>query len=293
MNRSVKPMGVHDAMAYVRLRLETSGVSEAPLEAEVLLRHVLNLADRASYFSLTDLPLTPQQQENLEGLLIRREQREPLPYILRHREFYGITLEVSPAVLIPRPETEGLVDEALHWIEKRSRFGKPVVVADVGVGSGCIAIALASHSVAETIYGTDISFAAIEIATRNLHRYGLEERVELIQGELLSPLPKQVDLIVANLPYVIEEEVGNLAPEIRDYEPRIALIGGQDGTSVLSQLLDDAPRWLNTDGALIVEIDPRQKDFLIGKARLVFPLALVRIAQDLAGLDRVMVIEQT
>jgi release factor glutamine methyltransferase len=286
-------MSVHDAMVYARRRLETSGVSEAPLEAEVLLRHVLNLVDRASYFSLTDLSLTPQQQENLEGLLIRREQREPIPYILQRREFYGITLEVSPAVLIPRPETEGLVDEALRWIENRSRFGKLVTVVDVGVGSGCIAIALAHHSVAETIYGTDVSFAAIEIATRNLHRYGLEERVKIIHGELLSPLPKPVDLIVANLPYVIEEELGNLAPEIRDYEPRIALIGGQDGTSVLSQLLDDAPRWLNTDGALIVEIDPRQKDFLISKARLVFPLASVRIAQDLAGLDRVMVIEQT
>ena len=285
------PLDARRAMAATRRRLETAGVDEAALEAEVLVRHTLGPVDRAALYAHPDVPLSTQQQQTLEALLARREQREPLPYILGWREFYGLTFEVTPAVLIPRPETEGLVNEALCWAGKRGAVDTPLAVADVGAGSGCIAVALARHLPGATVYATDASAAALEVAGRNVRRHEVEDRLRLLHGELLAPLPGPMDLVVANLPYVADAEWAALPPEVREHEPREALAGGPDGTDLLRRLLEEAPRWLRAGGAVMLEMDPRQREPLIEMAQRAFPTASVRVDSDLAGLDRYLLIE--
>ena len=285
------PVDARRAMAAVRQRLEAAGVDGAALEAEVLVRHVLGLADRAALYAHPEAPLSLRQQKSLEALLARRERREPLPYILGRREFYGLTFEVTPAVLIPRPETEGLVEEALRWADERGAVDGPLAVADVGAGSGCVAVALACHLPGAAVYATDSSTAALEVARRNLRYHGVEGRVLLRHGELLAPLPGPVDLVVANLPYVADAELATLSPEVRDHEPREALSGGTDGMDLLRRLLEEAPRWLLAGGAVMMEMDPWQEAPLTETAQRAFPTAWVRVLPDLEGLDRYLIVE--
>ena len=281
------PADARAALAHVRLQLRAAGVEEAHLEADVLVRRVLGL-ERADLLARPETPLAPSQAATLEGLLARRLRREPLAYVLSRREFHGLDFRVTPAVMVPRPETETLVEEALAWAGARPA---PVAVADVGTGSGCIAVSLAVRLPGARLLATDVSPAALAVADENIRRHGVAGRVRLLSGHLLQPLPYRVDLIVANLPYVPTGRFDGLQPEVRDYEPRLALDGGPDGTDLLRPLLRQAGAYLRPGGAVMLEIDEEQGCTMAQEARSAFPAASVRVRRDLAGRDRVLVVQ--
>ncbi len=281
------PADARSALARVRLRLQESGVEEAALEADVLVRHVLGL-DRADLLARPDTPLALAQAAALEGLLARRMRREPLAYVLGRREFHGLDFRVTPAVMVPRPETETLVEEALAWVGARPAAYS---IADVGTGSGCIVVSLAVGLPDARFVATDLSAAALAVAEENVRRHGVAGRVRLLSGYLLQPLPGHVDLIVANLPYVPSGRIDSLQPEVRDHEPREALDGGPDGTDLLRPLLRQAGAYLRPAGALMLEIDEEQGSTMAEAGRTAFPAASVRVLTDLAGRDRVLVVQ--
>ena len=252
----------------------------------MLVCHVLEI-DRAQLLSHPEHTLTPHHQRDLDALVQRRRQREPLPYILGAREFYGLDFIVTPAVMVPRPETESLVEHALGWAQARAH----VTIADIGTGSGCIAVSMAVHLPGTDIIAVEISPAALEVARRNIRRHGVQKRVRLVQGDLAGPLSEPVDILVANLPYVRDDEIPSLQPEVRDYEPREALAGGPDGTRLITALLKQAPSRLKPGGVVILEMDPRQRNALAQAAVQVFPGADVGVVKDLAGRDRVLVVQ--
>lgn len=276
------------ALAIIRSSLNLQEFPEANLEAEILVRTVLNL-DRAQLFAHPEIPLCQTQVGELKLLLNRRLCREPLPYILGYREFYGISYHVNNAVLIPRPETEILVEEAFLWSKERRG---PLKIADIGTGSGCIAITLATLLPHNTqIIATDISCTALDVARANANRLKLQGQVQFLQGDLLGPLTDPVDLIVANLPYVRSRAFKTLQNEIRDFEPERSIVGGPDGIELINQLIQSSPALLRPSGAVMLEIDPWQSAPLKKLINSRLPDAAVRIISDLSGDDRVIVIE--
>ena len=254
----------------------------------MLVQTVLDL-DRAQLFAHPEIPLCQTQIARLKLLLNRRLCREPLPYILGYREFYGMRFHVNSAVLIPRAETEILVEEALLWSKKREG---PLKIADIGTGSGCIAITLAKLLPFDTqIVATDISCAALDVARVNIKRLQEQEKIQILQGDLLNPLTGPVDLIVANLPYIRSDAFKTLQIEVRDFEPKEALVGGVTGTHLVNQLIRTAPAWLRPSGAIMLEIDPWQRDPLKKLIHKHLENATVRTIPALSGNHRVIAIE--
>jgi len=289
MAHPLRPL-LRDLLRTARSALREAGVPEADLEGELLLAYALG-TDRAGLWARLREPAPPGVEERLSPLLRRRCAREPLAYILGVREFFGLPVEVGPGVLVPRQETESLVEAVLTWARARSPGGRGLALADVGTGSGCIALALAVHLPGARLYATDASPTALAWARRNLRRHGLEERVGLLRGDLLAPLPEAVDAVVANLPYIPTGRLPSLPPEVRDHEPRQALDGGPDGLEAYRRLLAQAPGRLRPGGALFLEADPEGMDALEGLARQAFPGARVRRLRDLAGRERVLAVE--
>ena len=302
-------MTLSGAVRWGAACLQRAGIDGPRLEAELLLGHTLGLG-RAQLYARLDESVPPEGEEAYRALLERR-RREPLAYILGRREFYGLDLLVSPAVLVPRPETELLVEEALAWA--RTRDGVPLscspddaaagrarvaaahrlLIADIGTGCGALALALAAHLSGATIYATDISQVALELARRNAERLGLASGLHFIQGDLLSPLPEPVDLLVANLPYVPTPVLEELAPEVRDHEPRVALDGGPDGLALIDPFLARAPAYLRPAGAVLLEIGAGQGEAVAALARRSFLTAAVEVKPDWAGHSRLVVIGST
>lgn len=284
------PLDLRSWITATRRALEPI-TPEASVEAELLLRHVTGL-DRAGVYANPHVELSAAQSAALRALTARRLRREPLPYILGEWPFCGLSFRVSPAVMIPRPETETLVDEALAWRRRRRELDpRPVAIADVGAGSGCIAVSLAARLPGDRLLALDVSPAALAVARENAERLGVAGRVSLVQSDLLSALSEPVDLIVANLPYIPDAEVSSLQPEVRLHEPPVALGGGPDGLSLIRRLLAQAQSLLSPDGAVMLEINPPQAAVLPDEARSMFPAAHVRVVRDLAGLDRVVLID--
>lgn len=267
--------------------LELAPISgdDARLEAEVLLAHAMGV-DRAHVIAALHEPLTPAASDGFRTLLGRRLAREPLAYITGHREFYGIDFAVERSVLIPRPETEMLVEFALAEISRR---GGAASVIDVGTGSGAVAVAIAAHATGARVVATDASAASLAVARRNASAAGVEQRIEFREGDMLAGAP-QVDIIVANLPYVSGRAWAALPPEIRDHEPHGALVGGDDGTEVIERLLADAPAHLLPGGVLAAEIGDEQGARLLSAAHGSFGRVDCYIEQDFSGLDRMLVI---
>ena len=263
---------VRGALLSLHHLLARAGIPEPRLEADLLVAHALG-TDRT---------------HRLAPLVARRLTREPLAYLLGWREFFGLPLVVRPGVLIPRPETETLVEEALRLA--RERYGGAPLVADVGCGAGAIAVALAVHLPRARVYALDVSPVALEVTGENCRRHGVQQRVTLLQGDLLEPLPEPVDLVAANLPYVPSGDFPTLQPEVQ-HEPREALDGGPDGLRAIGRLLLQLPGRVRPGASLLVECDPRQAPRLVRRARRLFPAAAVRVLQDLAHLDRVLVVE--
>jgi len=266
-----------------------AGVEEARLDAEVLLAHTLG-CQRAQLYAHPERMLQSSERARYKELVARRARREPLAYLTGHREFYGLDLLVDHRVLIPRPETEVLVERAIiegkGLLEDRGRL----IVADIGTGCGAIAIALAVHLPSTQVYATDISPPALAVASHNCRRHGVARRVHLLCGDLLSPLPHQVDMIVANLPYVAPTEMGALPPEVSRYEPRRAWDGGADGLELIGRLLAQAPAYLNDGGCILLEIGAAQGDAAREMAAGYFPTEKVEVLRDGAGLDRVILV---
>ena len=244
---------------------------------------------RHRLYAYQDDTIPDEAAETLEKAVQRRLRREPLAYILGHREFYGVDLTVGPGVMVPRPETEMLIERAmLVCMERMERAG--LVVVDVGTGSGGIAVNLAMHLPGVRLYATDISADALEVARVNVDKFGLGQRVTLLKGDLLEPLPGRVDVIVANLPYIPSARLKDLQPELA-WEPRTALDGGADGMVMLRRLMGQAAGKLAVDGVMLLEIDPGQGEPLRRMATRLFPAAATSVEKDLAGLDRIFVVE--
>lgn len=274
--------------------LSSFGVVEARFEAELLLRHALGCS-RESLLARLHEPVSAEVAGHYFQLVERRRGRVPIQHILGNQEFYGLQFRVTPAVLIPRPETEGIVEEALRELGGRSRIA-PVRIADVGCGSGCIGIALARELPEAEILAIDISPAALAVARENALRHGVDDRVELVLGDLLGPLLARrafVDAVVSNPPYIVDTEIQGLAPEVSEHEPRTALAGGgEDGLSVVSRLLRQVGNVLNEGGFLFMEIGQGQ-DQRVAELTRDSGLELLRTASDLAGIPRVVVARKT
>lgn len=277
-------MIVKEALHSNAKTLATRATGESSLEAEVMLMHVLG-ADRAGLYLRLDDVLSPDGVDAIERMVERRLNGEPVAYIIGRREFFGSDFHVAPGVLIPRPETELLVEETIEIVERYYPAGD-AVIADIGTGSGAIAVSLALRLPRARVYATDISRRALEIAAINRRRHNV--RVELLEGDLLGPLPEAVDIIVANLPYVRDEEMRSLSPEIWMHEPSVALAGGRDGLDVIRRLLAGAPGQLCPGGVILLEIAPDQLSTLAGWVSSRFPGATVSSAPDPSGAARMV-----
>ncbi len=256
--------------------------SERPMaEAQWLAAYGLERG-RAWVAAHPEVILDGEQQRRLDDLLQRRVAGEPLPYILGEWEFYGLRLRVSPAVLIPRPETELLVEDGLAWLAENPNRRR---AADVGTGSGCIAAALATRVQDLRFVAVDFSRAALRVAGENFATLGLTGRVNLVQGDLLSALVGPFDLVCANLPYIPWSTLTELA--VAKTEPLLALDGGEDGLRLIDALLRDAKRWMSPGGLMLLEIEQGQGDAAVALAKqLLGEQVEVKLVRDLAGLAR-------
>jgi release factor glutamine methyltransferase len=230
--------------------------------------------------------ITSAQFSAFQELIQRRINREPTSYITGHKEFFGLDFIVNSSVLIPRPETETLVEMAIEF--SNYFLTTSCLIADIGTGCGAIAVSLAKNLHQSKIYAIDISNDALEIADANCRNYGVQDRVALLRGDLLEPLPEPVNIIVANLPYVRKNMMKELGSEIREFEPSLALNGGDDGLSVLERLLSQVGSNLIDGGAVFAEIGYDQGKLVYEIARVHFHNAEISIVKDLGGQDRVL-----
>jgi release factor glutamine methyltransferase len=280
-------MSIHIHVAAARQRLRDAGISqtESDLDARLLAQHVLGWStDRFLVDANTQAPdgFTPQYQTLVE----RRVTREPLAYIVGVREFWGLALEVTPDVGIPRPATELIVEALFDLYRDRTA---PLRVADICTGCGCVAVAIAHERPTARVVAADISAEALEVARRNAVRHGVGDRVSFCRGDLLHGIDGQFDAVVANPPYVVDGARNALQPEVRDFEPALALYGGREGLDLLTRLVADAPAHLHTGGYLIFEFglgqDVEIEDLIAGSPAL----ELVELRRDLEGIARTAV----
>jgi release factor glutamine methyltransferase len=280
---------ISDALRLGKARLAIAGSETAGLDAEVLLRHVLGI-DRTTLFVRLREQIAVEVLAAYDDLLEERARDVPVAYLTGEREFMGLVFAVGPGVLVPRPETELLVAWAVSWLRQRDQ--QRVTAVDVGTGSGAIAIATAAQMDPRwpgRIVASDVSLDAISFAARNRSRLDTNHRVALVQGSLTSWLRGPVDLILANLPYLRPEQIGE--NDSLGAEPRLALDGGADGTDLILLLLADAPRVLAPGGAIALEIDPSRRDDVVAMARRTFPVSEMQVLPDLAGFDRHVIIQ--
>ena len=277
-------MTIHEALRHAAARICETGSEEATLEAEILLMHATGL-DRAGIYGRLADDLPPEQSAAFQSYVERRLLHEPVPYITGHREFFGLDFEVTPAALIPRPETETLVELVLLFAQER---GEALTIADIGTGSGAIAVSLAHTLPGSRVIATDISPEALNLARCNAERHAVANQIDFRQGDVLTPLDCEVDVIATNLPYVRTDEWRALPPELAEHEPRVAFDGGPDGLDLIRRLLRDAPSRLRRGGALFAEISYEQAEAALSLVEQAFPGASSAARKDLANLDRVL-----
>ncbi len=242
--------------------------------------------NRVQFFLNQDIELTADQTQAYESLIQRRLNGEPTAYITGHREFYSLDFYVDSRVLIPRPESELLVDQTLEFV--RDSQNKKPVIADIGTGCGNLAISIAKHLPHTKIFAVDISQEALEVASINCHTHQVSDRISLLRGYLLEPLSEKVDIIVANLPYVKKADIARLESNVRDFEPHLALDGGIEGLDYISQLLAQAPYKISPKGAIFLELGLGQGKPTLALAKKQFLQAKVSLYPDLGGIDRVL-----
>jgi len=282
-----------EAINRAASQFAAAGISNARLDAEVLLCHTLG-KDRAWLLAHIPDALDDDGLRLFEQAGKRRAAREPLQYITGKQEFWGLEFMVTPDVLIPRPETELIIESILRPGEDRNRLLR---VIDLCTGSGCIAVSLAKELPQARILATDKSPKALSIAGENARRHGVADSIRFFEGDLFGPLEEldihdQVDIIAANPPYVPAVDYGTLQPEVRDYEPEMALLAGPNGTEVHSRILEEAPAFLKKHGMLIMEMGAGQADILVQMARQAGSYHPPEILKDLAGIDRVIIMKK-
>ncbi|HIN04834.1 MAG TPA: peptide chain release factor N(5)-glutamine methyltransferase [Dehalococcoidia bacterium] len=278
---------LRDVIRSTHRILEAEDIPDPRLEAEVMVMSHMRMP-RQDIFSNQENEVSGLQERELAVTVKRRLTREPLAYILGIREFYGINLLVNSEVLIPRPETESLVEHAL-FMALMGMETTELAIADVGTGTGAIAINLALHLPAARIYAVDSSDSALDVAAYNIRTHNVADRVTLAKGDLLVPVPEPVDLIVANLPYMPTARIPALQPEIQ-WEPKLALDGGEDGLDAIRRLLSQAPSKVKEQATILLELDPEQVPAVEELAKTYFPNATTSVEKDLAQLDRIFVI---
>jgi release factor glutamine methyltransferase len=280
---------LHERLADARETLIRAGIpaEEAALDAEVLARHVLD-CDRATLLTRARDPLPSAFDRLYHALIARRVAREPVAYIIGHREFWGLEFDVTPAVLIPRPETELVVEEALASLPRRDIVRH---IIDVGTGSGCLAVTLAVEFPPANVTATDTSHEALAVAYRNADRHNVIGRITFVQADVLKDLTEPADLIVSNPPYVPAGDAATLQAEVARYEPASALYGGPDGLDVIRRLVGSARQHLAAGGWLIIEFGFGQEAAVREVAREA-GWNVARIRNDLQGIPRVAVLRR-
>ena len=273
---------VGDLISEAASRLREAGVEDPRHEALLLLEHATSVP-RASLLAFPEREARAGQVGRYVELVERRAAREPFAYLVGEREFYGRPFVVDDRVLIPRPETETLVEKALDVLRGRPDLAPPLVV-DVGTGSGAIACTVAAEAPNARVVACDVSAEALSVATLNRARLGLEHHVELVRGDLLAWLGSPADLVLANLPYLPPTRAPELMPEVSGYEPHLALFADDGGLVLIRRLLADAQRAVRPGGSLLLELDPDQ----VRPLQAAVPWAKTTIFRDLMGNERVV-----
>jgi release factor glutamine methyltransferase len=277
------PPTIREALTRATAQLDASPDlrADAPRDALLLLLHTLGVT-RAAMHADPNRLLTPEQQSNYEAAIHRRLTNEPIQYITGEQEFYSLALHVTPAVLIPRPETEHLVEAVIAELDPSA----PLRILDIGTGSGAIAIALAHHLPNAHLTAVDLSLAALEVAAENAARHNLTARIRFLESNLLEALPpgETFDAIVSNPPYVSTADTNTLHPQVRDHEPATALFAGSDGLAIYRRLIPQAHAALKPDGLLALEIGHDQRDAI---AALLSGWNELRFVDDLQQIPRV------
>ena len=272
-------MTVLEVLKLASDHFQKHGSDSARLDAEVLLAHVLGLR-RLDLYLKFDRPLSEAELVKYRSLTAKRAKGEPVAYLVGHKEFMGLDFLVTPAVLVPNPDTEVLVQRA---VEIAREAGRPLRMADVGTGSGCIAIAVAHYAPNVEVVASDTSEEALEIAARNVATHALQGRVQLVCGDLMAPLTGSFDLVCANLPYVA---AGSRLPAEVVAQPSGALFADADGSALVTRLLDEVPQHMSAGGRVLAELDPSILPFVVAAAERGFAGHLVH--RDLAGRERVI-----
>ncbi len=274
-------MILKQALQNARELLRSQNIESPELTAEVILRHTLCL-NRVRLFQSLDDELSSEVESIFRNYLQRHLNGEPVAYIIGHKEFFGLDFNVDNRVLIPRPETELIVEKALELAQKK----QITTIADIGTGCGTIAIPLALKLGNVKIYATDISALALELAVQNSSKHQALDRICFLQGNLLEPLPEPVDLIIANLPYVKQGDIAK--SQSLGFEPDLALNGGRDGLSVIRKFCSQAKDRIKPGGSTLLEIGERQSEKVAALLEKYFPQAVITAHHDFAGIERVI-----
>lgn len=279
-------------VVWARQSLVQAGISNGAQEATWLLEHALGVRSHQLVSQAARL-VSPDVLARVESLVARRVAREPLQYLLGTQEFCGLEFSVTPAVLIPRPETELLI----HHVTDQLRTCPDAVIVDIGTGSGCVAVTLAARLAGRRILAIDRSPEALAVAQRNATRHAVCDRIEWLEGDLLGPLRERmaadsVDVIVSNPPYVSEADWAGLEPEVRVFEPRMALVGGEQGTEFHERLLRDSREFLAPGGLLVMEIGAGQATTVRQLAGQIGGYTALRIIEDAAGIERIVMAQR-
>ena len=290
---SVLTVTLAEAIRNASNLLSAAGIANARLDAEVLLAHSIG-KDRVWLITHRDDVLDDNHQRAFDDTIKRRTRREPLQHIIGNQEFWGLEFKVTSDVLIPRPETELIIEAALAIVQDRNRLLR---IIDLCTGSGCIAVSLAKELTAARVIATDASEKALAVARENSRRHGVSERIRFLPGDLFGPLEEldirgQIDIIVSNPPYVQAGDLSTLQPEVRDYEPAMALIAGPDGTEMAKRIIQIAPEYLTKNGALIMEMGQGQAEALTRIVESTGAYGKPDILTDLAGIERVIVVHK-
>jgi release factor glutamine methyltransferase len=259
----------------------------AQLDAEVLMMYLQGYG-RAQLYSRLDEPVDEETAARFKALIERRVQGEPIAYITSHREFMALDFYVDRRVLIPRPETELLLEYTIQKLRDKGWTGEEIPMVDVGTGSGVIAVYLALRFPRALVYAIDISPEALEVARLNARRFEVEQRINFMQGNLLEPLPEVVKVVVSNPPYTILAQV---EPNVARYEPNVALDGGQKGLAIYRELLGQARSRISRPGLIALEIGSEQANDVSNLGRFFFPGCQIEVYKDYAGLDRVVILD--
>jgi release factor glutamine methyltransferase len=279
-----------EAINSAAITLSTAGITNARLDAEVLLSHSIR-KDRVWLITHRDDVLDDEKRRDFDEAIRRRTKREPLQHIIGNQEFWGLEFKVTPDVLIPRPETEFIIEAALAIVQDRNR---PVRIIDLCTGSGCIAVSLAKELTAAHVIATDASEKSLAVARENARNHSVADRIRFLEGDLFEPLEEldirgQIDIIVSNPPYVRESDLPALQSEVKDYEPLMALIAGPEGTEIAQRIIKHATEYLKKTGALIMEMGLGQAGALTRMTEATGAYSKPEVLKDLAGIDRVIV----